>query len=122
MGERRRNPLDEAKSNLPFYAGRNAGDKDTCASLEDWLSLLEEITGSGLWDDSGRVQLARERLRGEALGSWWLWRRDNRTNSWASLADTLETDAWLFALRAHGNLQVSQSPPACRGVHVIFLS
>lgn len=89
VSERRRNPIDEAKSNLPFYEGRDAGDKDTCASLEDWLSLLEEITGSGLWDDSGRVQLARESLRGEALGSWWLWRRDNRTDSWASLADTL---------------------------------
>lgn len=76
----------EFKSN-PFYAGRETNE-DACTSLVDWLSqrrLLVLFVGG----DSGSVKLARERLRGEALDSWRLWRRDSRVDSWISLADNL---------------------------------
>lgn len=90
VDQKKKNPSEETKGKLSIFEGRDSTDKEACLNLEKGISILESLTVGEAWDDSGRINLAVERLRKEPLQTWRLWRSKNTKDDWASLKESLQ--------------------------------
>lgn len=85
VDQKKKNPIEDVKYKLSYFEGRDSLSTDACPSFDKWVNVLESITDGDVWDNEGRIKLAGERLRGDPLQTWYLWRKANVQDDWDAL-------------------------------------